>query len=160
MKNRSARRVRLRGGAKSLLRLAALAILAAAASGFTGNLPSGLFKLTEVTSYLHLPARVTRLRSVAPVYGSDTNIAAVVVNFPGQTLHIESSNMIAGATVDETLFSVIDGNPEAHEFLFYEIRNIDGKTVGYLLARDDSLEFVSLGMDGEMFLSAQDPAEP
>ncbi|HJP14201.1 MAG: hypothetical protein QF701_14640 [Nitrospinota bacterium] len=148
MKNEPTRRAWLRGGAKSRLRLAALALLAAAASGFTGNLTSGLFHLTEVTSYLHLPARITKFRSVSPIYGSDSNIAAVILNYPGQTLRIESNNLIAGNTKTETLFNITDGNPEAHEFLFYEIRNIDGKTVGYLLARDDWIEFVSLGKDG------------
>ncbi len=153
----------LRGRGKrprALARLAVLAALAAALPGFSNYFPGGLFRSLEVTSYLHRPARITRIRSMSAEFGAISDVAAVVLNYKGQNLRVESSDLIIGADETGTLLDVIEGEPTAHEFRFFQVRNLEGRTVGYLLARDNWLQFVAMEKNGNLYLVAHDPAEP
>lgn len=141
-------------------RIIIIVAFAAAMAGFSGNFPTGLFHSLEVTSYLNRNARITKITTPLPIFGSLSNLAAVVVNFEGHILHLASNNLNVGATVSDTLLEIIENEPEAHQFSFYEVKNLSGKTVGHLFARDEWLEFISLGPEGELFMSAQDPSEP
>lgn len=141
-------------------RIIVIVAFASAMVGFSGNFPTGLFHSLEVTSYLNRKARITRVTAPSPIFGSLSDLAAVVVNFEGHTLHLTSNNLNIGATGSDTLLEIIENEPEAYRFSFYEVKDLSGKTVGHLFARDEWLEFISIGPGGELFLSAHDPSEP
>ena len=126
---------------------------------FSGNFPTGLLHSLEVTAYLNRKARITKITAPTSIFGRFSNLAAVVVDYEGETLHLTSNNLTIGTTATGTLLEVIENEPEAYEFSFYEVKK-SGKTVGHLLARDEWLEFISPGPRGELFPSAHDPSEP
>ncbi len=151
---------RLKGRLPGTCRIIITVAFAATMVGFSGNFPTGLFHSLEVTEYLNRNARITRITALGTIFGSVSNLAAVVVNYEGQTLHFASNNLTIGVTGSDTLLNIIENESEAHQFSFYEVKNLSGKTIGHLFARDEWLEFISLGPGGELFMAGHDPSEP
>ncbi|MFC1491603.1 hypothetical protein ACFLQ0_03330 [Nitrospinota bacterium] len=141
-------------------RFTLLVALTAAAAGFTALLPGGLFRPVEFAPFLDRPAQTIKIRTIETVPGSNSNLVAVVLNYEGQNLRVESGNLLIDPGGSGTLREVLEREPELHEFHFYEVRNIEGRTEGYLLAREGWMEFIALEKNGRLFLEARDPTEP
>ncbi len=110
--------------------------------------------------FLDQPAQAIKVRAIGAVLGGISDLAAAVLNFEGHTLRVESGNLLIENAEKATLQEILEGETDLHEFRFYEVRNIEGRTVGYLLAREDWMDFIALEKNGKLLLSARDPAEP
>ena len=142
------------------MRLAALSVLLATAAGFTKGLPGGLFRPVEETPFINLPARLSAIRATAPVSKNLSGLVAVAVVFSGQALRVESNNLTIEPPVHGTIADFLHSEDEPHQFRFLEVRNLAGVTLGYLLARDEWLDFVFIEPNGRVFLSGKEPSEP
>ncbi|MBT3350275.1 MAG: hypothetical protein HOC91_07925 [Nitrospinaceae bacterium] len=160
MKRKNNFSLRLKSRLSGYCRIIITVAFASTMAGFTGNFPTGLFHSLEVNSYLNRNARITKIKAHSPIFGSLSDLAAVVVNYEGHTLHLKGNNLTIDPTKPDTLLEIIENEPESYRFSFFEVKNLSGKTMGYLFARDEWLEFISLSPGGELFLSADDPAEP
>ncbi len=141
-------------------RIAALIFLAVLAPGFSAAFPGGLFRPVSMDPFLDHPAQAIKVRAIGPVLGGISDLAAAALNFEGHTLRVESGNLLIENAEKATLQEILDGETDLHEFQFYEVRNIEGRTVGYLLARENWMDFIALEKSGGLLLSAQDPVEP
>ena len=110
--------------------------------------------------FLGQPAQAIKVRAVGASLGGISDLAAATLNFEGHTLRVESVDLLIEGSEKTTLQEILDGETDLHEFHFYEVRNIEGRTVGYLLAREDWMDFIALEKNGNLFLSAQEPVEP
>lgn len=61
-------------------------------------------------------------------------LAAVIVNFPGQTLRADSTNMKIGKPARGTPRGILNTVLEPYKFYLFEVRHPDGKLLGYLMA--------------------------
>ena len=135
--------------------LAALFISFAVLSGF-----QGLFGVSPITPvalgpFIDKPARLTVVRLTTPVHGG--TLAAVVVNFKGQNLKVDSSNMHIQRPFQGTPRQVMGHAVEAQHFRFSEVKNKNGKILGYLLVRRGRVIGSYLENDDSLFLTGEDP---
>ena len=138
--------------------LAALFMSFAALSG-----AESIFGVSPITPvalgpFIDKPARLTVARLTTPVEGG--TLAAAVVNFKGQNLKVDSSNMNIEAPFQGSIRQVMGDAIEAFHFSLSEVKNKNGKILGYLLVRRGRVIGSYLENDGSLFLTGEDPKTP
>ena len=149
--------VSLRRGAAFLI---GLAFLLALAAGAMADLPGGLFRPVDDSQFRDRPARLTPIRGSAFMTGNLSDLVAIAVVFEGQTLRVESSNLQIDPPRSGTITSFLQSEANPQGLQLFEVRNLAGETLGYLLANDEWIEFGYIEPNGRVFLSGIEPVNP
>lgn len=120
----------------------------------------GVSPITPVASepFIDKNARLTVVRLTTPVEGG--TLAAVVVNFKDQNLKADSSNMNIEAPIQGSLRQVMGDSIEAFHFSLSEVKNNNGKILGYLLVRTARLADSYLDENESLVLTGEEPKMP
>ena len=127
------------------------------ASGFTGLFGRGPLRAVRPEPFLDRAGRLTMVHLTGPYAGG--TLAAVVVNFEGQNLRAESGNMNIKKPFQGKLRELINDANELFNFTLFEVKNQNGKLLGYLFARERRL--VGQYLENEtLVLSGVEPQIP
>jgi len=123
----------------------------------------GLFGVSPVTPvrlepFLDKVGKLTIARLIAPVEGG--TLAAVVINFEGHHLTADSANMYIEKPLQGSPREVIGDEIEAFHFRLSEVKNNNGKILGYFLVREGRLEGQYLDNDETLVLTGEEPTLP
>lgn len=117
--------------------LFALLLLVFAATGCPALTGGALLHAVTPTPFLDRPAQLTSMHLISDV--DSGTLAAIIANFPGQTLRANSLNMNIGKPVRGTLGDIMKNVLEPYKFDLFEVRRSDGKVLGYLMAHNHRL---------------------
>ncbi|MBI2131869.1 MAG: hypothetical protein HYT99_03460, partial [Candidatus Tectomicrobia bacterium] len=101
---------------------------------------------------LDRPAELAVLTGPALLDGYNDTISAVLVRFEGQRLALRSGTLRQAPSYRGTMREFLRGAIMPGSFRLYEVRGKDGRTLGYLLAREEGL--VDLFLDEDEVLVA------
>ena len=123
----------------------------------------GLFGVSPVTPvklepFLDKVGKLTIARLTTPVDGG--TLAAVVINFEGHHLTADSANMEIEKSFQGSPREVIGDEIEAFHFRLSEVKNNNGKILGYLLVREGRLADSYLEKNETIFLTGEQPTLP
>ncbi len=140
--------------------LVGLALLLALVTGVMADLPGGLFRPVSIFPFRDRPARLIPIRGLGFVTGELSDLVALAVVFEGQTLRVESSNLQIDPPLSGTIADFLRSEGEPQGFQLLQVRNLGGDTLGYLLAREEWIDFGFIEPNGRVFLSGIDPVNP
>lgn len=140
--------------------LVGMALLLALAAGAMADLPGGLFRPVDDSQFRDRPARLIPIRGSTFMTGNLSDLVAIAVVFEGQTLRVESSNLQVEPPRSGTITSFLQSEANPQGFQLFEVRNLAGETLGYLLANDEWIEFGFVEPNGKVFLSGIEPVNP
>ncbi len=135
--------------------LFALLLLVFAAAGCSGQTGGVLLRAVAPAPFLDRPAQLTAAYLISDV--DSGTLAAVIVNFPGQTLRAESINMNIEKPAKGTLGEILKTVLEPYKFDLFEVRRPDGKLLGYLMAHKHRLAGYYLEGDQTLILRGRIP---
>ena len=144
---------------KFVRRLGALS-LAALAGGCAGleALEAGApIRAVALSPLLDRPAELTVLTGPGLLDGYNDPIGAVLVSFEGQRLALRSGTLRQAPPYRGTMREFLGTTVVPGSFRLYEVRGKDGRTLGYLLAREHAFENVFLDED-EVLVANSMPA--
>ena len=140
-------------------RFASFIIAALFLFGCGGLLGVSPIRPVALEPFLDKNGRLTVVRLTTPVDGG--TLAAVVVNFKDQRLKADSANMNIEAPFQGSPREVIgDDEIEAFHFRLSEVKNEDGKLLGYLLVREGRLVDSYLDNNETLVLTGEEPKTP
>lgn len=152
--------MRLSGKFARLLGALALAFLAGGCAGLDALEAGAPIRVVALSPYADRPAELAVLTGPALLDGYNDTISAVLVRFEGQRLALRSGTLRQAPSYRGTMREFLERAVMPGSFRLYEVRGKDGRTLGYLLAREHGFENVFLDEDEVLVANAMPPRLP
>lgn len=144
-------------------RLSGALLFAALAAGCAGleALEAGApIRAVALPPLLDRPAELTVLHGPTPLDGYSDTISAVLVNFEGQRLELRTGDLRHAPPYRGTMREFLRKAIKPASFRLFEIRGREGRTLGYLLAREFGLDGIFLDADGALIANSMPVKAP
>lgn len=137
-----------------------LAALIAGCPALEGLETGAPIRVAALPPLLDRPAELAVLTGPTPLDGYNDTISAVLVRFEGQRLALRSGTLRQAPSYRGTMREFLRGAIMPASFRLLEVRGGGGRTLGYLLAREEGLVDVFLDADEVLVANAMPVKTP